>query len=90
MNPNDAQQRASFKKSESTSTDDQGLLKTLSPTGTGPVTTAEITFRSQQSAGFGPGDNPNQTCSIWTLTYTLSYADNKYLIKSATGSHTGC
>jgi hypothetical protein len=90
VDTNDAQQRAAFKKSEATSTDDQGVLKSLSPAGPGPVTTARISFRSQQAAGYGPAGDTSQTCSIWTLTYTLTYTDNKYLIKSATGSHTGC
>lgn len=90
VNTNDSQQRAAFKKSEATSSDDQGMLKALSPAGPGPVTTAQISFRSQQAAGYGPAGDTNQTCSIWTLTYTLTYSDNKYLIKSASGSHTGC
>ncbi|GAA1984003.1 hypothetical protein [Catenulispora subtropica] len=90
VDTNDAQQRAAFKKSEATSTDDQGVLKSLSPGGTGPATTAVITFRSRQAAGYGPSDTPEQTCSVWTLTYTLTPAGGGYLIKSATGSHTGC
>ena len=91
LNTNDPQQRSGFEKGVSSSTDDNGTLRSLSPDGSGPASTAEVSFQSHQAPGKGPSDDPQQTCSLWTLTYTLTYtSDGKYLIKSATGSHTGC
>ncbi|MEY9934648.1 hypothetical protein ABH926_009316 [Catenulispora sp. GP43] len=91
LNTNDQQQRDSFEQADKTSTDDNATLTALSPAGPGAATTADVTFRSQQAAGYGPGNDPNQTCTMWSLTYTLTYtSDDKYLIKSATGTPSAC
>jgi hypothetical protein len=91
LNTNDQSQRDALEKADSTSSDDDGTLTALSPSGTDPVTTANVTFRSRQQAGYGPGNNPDQTCTMWSLTYTLSYtSDGRYLIKSATGTPASC
>ena len=91
INTNDPQQRDAFVKADQTSRDDDGTLTALSPAGPGPATTADVTFRSQQAAGYGPGNNPDQTCTMWSLTYTLTYtSDGKYLIKSASGTPAAC
>lgn len=91
LNTSDQSQRDSFEKADATSSDDDGTLTALGPSGPGNTTTADITFRSRQQAGYGPGDDPNQTCTMWTLTYTLTYtSDGRYLIKSAKGTPASC
>lgn len=90
LNPNDSQEVQGFENGIATSSDSDVVLNGLAPSGTGPATTADITFQSTQEAGYGPGDDPDETCTDWTLTYTLTYTDGNYLIFSSTGTDTGC
>lgn len=92
LNPNDPKQVQSFEQAETTSSASNVTLSALDPSsGTGPVTTAQVTFQSNQDAGYGPSDNPNETCTLWTLTYTLTYtSEGRYLINQSTGTDTGC
>lgn len=81
VNPNDPAQVSSFEQAVSTSSDSQIDLLGISPSGTGPATTAQLTFQSTQAAGYGPAGNTGETCTNWNLTYTLSQsAAGDYLI----------
>jgi len=81
VNPNDSAQVSSFEQAVSTSSDSQIDLLGVLPSGTGPATTAQLTFQSTQAAGYGPAGNTDETCTNWNLTYTLSQsAAGDYLI----------
>jgi eukaryotic-like serine/threonine-protein kinase len=91
VDPNDPAQATSFEQAVSTSNDSDVVLQSLSPSGPGPASSAQITFQSTQDAGYGPPGDENQTCTDWTLTYTLTYTDaGGYLIYSSNGSSAGC
>jgi hypothetical protein len=91
VDPNDPGQVTSFEQAVSTSNDSDVVLQSLSPSGPGPASSAQITFQSTQAAGYGPHGDENQTCTDWTLTYTLTYTDaGGYLIYSSDGSSAGC
>jgi hypothetical protein len=90
MNPNDPQQAQNFEQGVSTSSDSNVVLHSLAPVGPVAATTADVTFTSNQHAGYGPSGNEGQTCTDWTLTYTLSYINGNYLIYTSKGTYTGC
>ena len=90
MNPNDPQQAQSFEQGVSTSSDSNVALHSLSPAGPATATTADVTLTSSQQAGYGPSGNEDQTCTDWTLTYTLSYINGSYLIYDSKGTYAGC
>lgn len=82
VNPNDPQQAQSFEQGVSTSDDTNVVLASIGPAGqTSAATSADVTFQSTQSAGMGPPDNPDETCTEWQVSYVLSQASNgSYLI----------
>lgn len=92
INPNDASKVQAFSQADSTSTDSNVVLVSINPSGTDPVTSAEVTFQSQQSPGYGPSSNPNETCTNWNITYNLSQdSSGGYLIFNvSTYSHSTC
>ena len=81
----------SFQTGVDTSSDTEVMLNSLSPDGPDPATTADVTFQSTQDAADGPGDS-QETCTVWSLTYTLSYdsGGGDYLIASSSGTSTSC
>lgn len=91
VNPGDPAQRNAFAHDVSTSQDSDIRLAALG-TGTAPAAlTAQVTFRSNQAAGYGPASNPNETCTIWTLTYSLTQpAPGTYRILRGSGQHQTC
>ena len=81
VNPNDSTQVSDFERAVSTSDDSQIDLLALTPSGTGPAATAQLTFQSTQAAGYGPAGDTDETCTDWNLTYTLSQSSSgSYLI----------
>lgn len=93
FNTNNAQQVSEFEQGVSTSDDTAVELLAISPgSQSSPVTSAEVTFQSTQSAGYGPAGNTDQTCTDWELTYVLTQdASGDYLIFKTSGvSDHGC
>jgi hypothetical protein len=90
VDPSNSTQVHDFEQAVSTSDDSQIDLLALTPSGTGPAATAQLTFQSTQAAGYGPGGDTDETCTDWNLTYTLSQSSSgSYLIlgtQSATDS----
>jgi hypothetical protein len=92
VNPTNPAQANAFARALSTTTDSQVRLLgiTTDTSGRGAVQAA-VTLRSRQDPGFGPRPNTNETCTDWTLTYTLTQRDSDgYLILSSTGTHATC
>jgi hypothetical protein len=83
--------RDQFARNVSTSTDTDIQVTGLGPSdGTGALT-ATLTFRSAQAAGYGPASNPDETCTVWTVTYTLTEPSrDTYLILKGKGSSIPC
>lgn len=72
----------------STTQDDEVVLKNA--TDNGSTVTADVTFRSHQAAGKGPRDDPDQTCTLWSLRYTLTDDGGQLLIRKGSGDYTSC
>jgi len=70
VNPDDARQWATFTQSMSTTVDSEVLLRGIATTANG--VTADVVFISNQSPGFGPRGREQETCTRWTVSYTLS------------------
>ncbi len=47
-----------------------------------------VTFTSQQEAGRGPAERPEETCTRWSLDYLLVVRNGLWLIES-TRAHDG-
>ncbi|MBR7827933.1 hypothetical protein KDK95_16570 [Actinospica sp. MGRD01-02] len=81
VDPTNSTQVSDFEKGVSTSNDSQIDLLALAPSGSGAAATAQLTFQSHQSPGYGPQGNTDETCTDWNLTYTLSQSSaGVYLI----------
>ena len=74
-----------------TTRDSEVVLRRLrvDPARPGSVT-ATVSFRSTQARGYGPGDHPEETCTRWLVTYTLSRAGDAYRIVRGRGQHSSC
>jgi hypothetical protein len=91
INPNDPGQAADFQRAISTTTDDQILLRSIGPDPTGRgVLAARVTFRSNQQAGYGPRERPNETCTAWDVTYTITRPGGAYKILAGSATHAPC
>lgn len=92
INPDDPSSLSVFRSADRTSDDTQVVLTDLEPADGTQVTAAEVTFQSQQAAGYGPSDNPGQTCTQWDITYKLTLSPSgQYQIYSVTSdTHDGC
>jgi hypothetical protein len=61
-----------------------------SDAGGGPLR-AKLRFVSHQDAGDGPKRNPDESCTRWAATYTLSVtADGAYRIRKSTATAARC
>jgi hypothetical protein len=91
INPGDPAQRNAFTHDVSTSQDSEIRVLSLGP-GTAPVAVvAQVTFRSMQAQGYGPASNPNETCTVWTISYSLTEpAPGRYRILRGSGQHQTC
>jgi hypothetical protein len=91
INPNDPNQAADFQRAVSTTTDEQITLRSVGPDSTGRgVLAARVTFRSSQQAGYGPRERPNETCTAWDVTYTLSQPAGAYKILAGKAVNAPC
>jgi hypothetical protein len=88
IDPDKPQSVARFARDISTTTDDEIRLGTV--TDHGSTVTAELTFRSRQDPGFGPVGSPDQTCTRWTMEYTLANGAGGLLIRDVDAEHAGC
>jgi hypothetical protein len=91
INPNDPGQASDFQRAVSTTTDDQIVLRSVGadPAGRG-VLAARVTFRSNQQAGYGPSERPDETCTAWDVTYTLSQPGGAYKILAGKATNSPC
>jgi hypothetical protein len=93
LNPANASEVQAFEQGVQTTDDGQVILVSLAPADTtSSATSAIVTFRSTQQAGYGPSDDPNETCTDWSLTCALTAdSDGSYLIHSVeSASDEGC
>lgn len=73
LDASQADQVDTFRQALSTTTDRDIVLYALRDDTSGRGTVeASLTFRSQQAAGFGPARAPDETCTLWDITYILS------------------
>lgn len=80
LNPNDPKQRSSFISGVGTSQDSDIRLVALGSAPAPAVLSAHVTFRSNQDAGYGPKSNPDETCTLWDITYALTRNAGGYRI----------
>ena len=73
VDPADPDQASQFAQATATTNDSAIALVGLGadPTGRGAVQ-ARVLFTSRQAAGYGPPDDPNETCTRWDITYVLT------------------
>jgi hypothetical protein len=83
IDPNDPSQVADFTEQISTTHDDQVVLHSISANG--PEYLADVSFRSQQAAQYGPD---GQTCTNWHLTYR--FTSGMKLIKAINATYSPC
>ncbi|GGR22836.1 hypothetical protein GCM10010168_45900 [Actinoplanes ianthinogenes] len=88
MDPTDPADIAAFGKAIATTQDDDVQLGTVTDNGT--TVTAELSFRSRQDAGYGPADDPDQTCTRWTMVYTLADSAGGLRIRDVDATHQAC
>jgi hypothetical protein len=86
-NPADEHQMA---RALVTTRDSRVVLVHVWPPGPEPVQRATLTFRSHQGPGYGPANDPEQTCTVWHLTYQLAQSGDGYLIDGAKGGPSSC
>ena len=82
----------SFANGDSTTQDSQIVVQSIQDDSGGNVNT-DVSFQSHQAGQYGP--NPGETCTNWSLDYTLvpaggSNTSPSFLIGKATGAHTAC
>ncbi len=81
----------SFIQGVSTTTDSDIVLSNVSDGGSEGSVAAYVTFRSTQSPGYGPADDTQETCTRWSLTFTLTEATaHQYKIVNSRGSDSRC
>jgi hypothetical protein len=92
IDPSDPQLVRAFSDGLATTTDSDVVLSLLQPTGDGSVGEAKIMFQSQQGVGYGPKDDPNETCTLWNITYILDQSSSgQYQIyREEATTNSGC
>jgi hypothetical protein len=89
INPNDTAQVTGFAQAVSTTTDTDIVLHRIGTADNGVQ--AVVTFRSQQAPGYGPKGRPNEACTAWDITYTLSgAAQSHYRILGSNATNRPC
>jgi hypothetical protein len=79
--PEDADDMAELAAGTRSTTDSHVTLTSLDDADDG-LLSAEVTFQSNQKAGDGPEDRPDETCTQWDIIYTLSYDKVYKILKS--------
>lgn len=76
----DPEQRRTFTDNMGTTMDyDVRLLEVQSA---GSQVLARVAFRSEQARGYGPKDDPDQTCTLWDITFVLTpYGDGYRILR---------
>ena len=92
VNPDNSSQVQQFANGVSTTSDSDMTLVNVTPSDGSTVQAAEVQFTSNQQAGYGPKDNPDETCTNWDVTYNLTQGSSgNYLIHSVSNaSDSGC
>jgi hypothetical protein len=85
-----ATQMTALAQGLSTVTDSNVVLRAV--TGPSAFPQATVTFRSHQGAGHGPPGRTAETCTDWSILYTLSYQESAgyRIFRSDDASHTSC
>ncbi|MEV6846229.1 hypothetical protein AB0M88_22690, partial [Actinoplanes sp. NPDC051411] len=78
--PGNASDMAELADGTRSTTDSHVTLTSLDDTDEGLA--AEVTFQSNQKAGDGPEDRPDETCTQWDIIYTLSHDKAYRILKS--------
>jgi eukaryotic-like serine/threonine-protein kinase len=87
VDPNSSSQVQHFANGVSTTTDSAITLVNIDPSDGSTVQQAEVQFTSNQQAGYGPEDDPDETCTNWDVTYVLTQdSSGNYLINSVSNS----
>ncbi|HZN74164.1 MAG TPA: hypothetical protein VFC00_21050 [Micromonosporaceae bacterium] len=91
IDPNDPKQVAEVARDDSTSTVTGVVVRRIAtePTVAGALAVT-ATFRSTQAAGFGPHGRESETCTEWTVTYTMTSSADTYLILRGSGASEQC
>jgi len=85
---NDPRQAEKFRVDLSTTTDANVVVHWIRDDHPAVHVLAGVTFTSRQAAAYGPN---GQTCTTWSLVYTLSVAPaGTYAIVRTSGTHTPC
>ncbi|MEU4691042.1 hypothetical protein [Actinoplanes sp. NPDC023714] len=88
LDPDDPEQMARFSDGTATARDSDVVLHDLTDLGAGRLG-ADVSFRSRQEAGDGPEDRPDETCTDWRVSYTITIKP-KYRILRAEGTSNPC
>jgi hypothetical protein len=88
MDPSNPSDVADFGRAIATTQDDDIRLGAVSDNGS--TVSAELSFRSHQDPGYGPKGSTNETCTRWTMHYTLADGDGGLLIQSVDAHHQSC
>ncbi|GIJ05740.1 hypothetical protein [Spirilliplanes yamanashiensis] len=90
VDPGNPQEVARWRRDLSTTTDTKIVLREVGDAvdgHAGPVVTARVTFRSEQSPGYGPRARPRERCTFWDVTYLLTPSpDGSYRILRGSGT----
>jgi hypothetical protein len=89
INPNDPAEVSTMAKGLATTTDSEVLLREVADATDGTVR-AVVTFRSSQAPGYGPKGHEQETCTQWSIVYSLRQTANGYLILRTKGTSSRC
>jgi hypothetical protein len=90
IDPADPEQMAAFSDGTATTEDSDVVLLGVTDLADGRIS-ADVTFRSEQEAGDGPAERPGETCTRWTVRYTLTTTpDDGYRIFRGKGTSRPC
>ncbi|WP_146169031.1 hypothetical protein [Actinoplanes italicus] len=89
LDPGVPGQLKAFAKGTSTSRDSDVVLRRLSSTASGRLR-AEVSFRSEQKAGHGPPERPDESCTRWDVVYILTVDDGDYRMLRSDGTNRPC
>jgi hypothetical protein len=88
IDPTDRSQLAAFARGTRSTRDSDVKLTGLTDAASGRLRAA-VTFRSEQDPGDGPKRNRDETCSRWSITYTIAFARVRAARPRADWSRTG-
>ena len=88
LNPSNPEHVAKFRSDISTTQDDEIRLGAVADRGA--TVSAELSFRSQQDPGYGPKGRPDETCTVWTMVYTLADGASGLRIRAVDAADEAC